>query len=386
MGQTFSTVFYPDNPKRQRRCEELNADIENMRNEFNKLLERHKDNVLSMEPLLNRVLRALGYASIDDLNEKISGEMVGDVQKEWRKLKESIDTSEKTGGILMGLASLVGLGGAISAGVLAMLGTITVATAGTALAVIGGVLVGLLIVDIIAGAIEGAKIRTRLREAIDKLFPRRAEAKIALERMRSIERWSNRFLIVLEAVDTDLPFEKIMEELKLFSSYLGKPKELYDVITEQSVRETLLEMDKNRGSWRNEDPGRRARVLSTFAKEGLVAEIDVSLVGTYNLKNYPLTVELEEQRDEATATMFLKQADNYVSVSEMGDDLVFENVSKQDSLFVMHVDSKSKDLSNRTADLVPGAISVLPATLQKAGHESDFGSSISVLVRFMLPI
>lgn len=385
MGQSFSTVFYPDNPKRQRRCEELNADIENMRKEFDILYNRHKKNVMSMEPLLNRLLKALGYASIDDLNEKVSGMLVGDVQDEWHKLKESIDTTEKTGGILMGLASLIGLGGAVSVGVLTMLGVVTVATAGAALAVIGGVLTALLIVDIIAGAIQGAKIRSRLREAINKLFPRRADAKLALERMRSIERWSSRFLIVLDAVDTELPFEEIMEELKRFQSYLAKPKELYDEITEESVRQMLLDTDRNRGSWRDEDPDQATRSLAAFSDEILVAEIGVAPKGARGSNQYSLTVELEEQVNEATGSIFLKQGEDYVSISEKGNDLDFKPVPKEDSLFVVQFDVMDGDGLDRSSKMVPGEVYVVSATFMKSGMGQGSGPLISVVLTFTLP-
>lgn len=73
---------------------------------------------------------------------------------------------------------IVGIGFAV--------GAITAATAGAALAVIGEVLAVVGAIVIIFSVIEGAIERSKLRDAIDELWPKRAQIKQYLEQMRAI--------------------------------------------------------------------------------------------------------------------------------------------------------------------------------------------------------
>ncbi|PXF45969.1 hypothetical protein BWQ96_04282 [Gracilariopsis chorda] len=186
MGNTMSDMFYPDNPSRSRRAEELYSDIKGIQRTYDSLRKQFLRTADQMEPHLNEILKSLGFKSFEELTQAARQNMSPQALKEFEEIMSRMETNNRVDGIITGVAALMSLGGAAVVGVLVMIGTITAATGGAALIALGAVFAIFAVAAVIAGAIQGARVRTKLRNNIRDNFQKRRKAKLALEQMRVI--------------------------------------------------------------------------------------------------------------------------------------------------------------------------------------------------------
>jgi hypothetical protein len=106
MGQNISDVFYPDNPNRRARANQLKSDIEAFCFEFNEVkasrqftlqlipcfipdFRPHRDRLLNeVKPKLAAFLKSLGYNSPDELDQKVRSTLTGSQLAEYNSYRE----------------------------------------------------------------------------------------------------------------------------------------------------------------------------------------------------------------------------------------------------------------------------------------------------------
>lgn len=353
MGNTLSDVFYPSNSKRQRRCEQLNNELRFIKNQFDESHGRFVDTIGELSDVLKDILVKLGYDDIKQLSKDIEAMADSAALEEWRKLQSKLDTADHIGGVISGVSTVASLGGASVTGVLIFMGTITAATGGTALAVIGVVTVLILIADVLSSAFTGGIRAKKLKATITDLFEKRLEARFKLEQMKAIENYMVDFRNALRRAERrSNSFDDMVGAMKQMHFDLDPAKEAYDRVTRRSVADMLLEEDRQKGSWTNDDPSLRARSISaqeTKPEEIVACDVKVRLpseVTGPDGKHHDLTAELHEELSHTSAVVYLKQGTDYVHVVQRGRELHYERTSKENSKF--HVEFHEKHLRPTT--------------------------------------
>ncbi|KAF8249513.1 hypothetical protein K440DRAFT_640888 [Wilcoxina mikolae CBS 423.85] len=185
----INDLFYPDNPKRRERAEELEHDIKSLNKEFNDLKAKIDEQSKSMEEKLTKFLHSQGYNSIDELDESVQRILNGKDLEDWRELKKNLKVDvfvEKLTFTISGLITIAT--GVFSAG-LWIFGIIPGATAVAAIEAVGAALAVVAVGFIVFEAIQGAQERARLEEAIRKLAFARVDAKQQLKTLMVYARW-----------------------------------------------------------------------------------------------------------------------------------------------------------------------------------------------------
>ncbi|KAI0558393.1 hypothetical protein FGB62_213g07 [Gracilaria domingensis] len=344
----MSDMFYPANPDRRRRAEQLYADIKGIQREYESLRQQYLRTVDQMEPLMNDILKSLGFSSVDELNQAARQSLSGQALKDYEDLLERMDKNNRVDGIITGVTSLVSLGGAVIVGVLVMMGAITLATGGAALAALGIVFAVVAIAGLIAGAIEGAKMRKELRRNIRDNFQNRRKAKLALEQMRVIGYWSALLKALLRTINLSKDQEYVISQFQKFSKLLAGPKQMFDNVTLASVDKQLHKLDSSRRSWTNEDPKTiqprsftRSLVSASGSQKEVTAEgfVKVKLSSVQSedgtekefSEKDNIVIEMETETTEKSALVWLKKNGKYVSLHDEGDLITLKEVEKDDA-------------------------------------------------------
>lgn len=358
MGNTMSDTFYPGNPHRRRRAEQLYSDIKGIQREYETLRKQYLKTADQMEPLMNDILKSLGFSSVDELTEAARQNMSGQALKDFEDIMSRMETTNRVDGIITGVTSLVSLGGAAIVGVLVMIGAITAATAGTALLALGAVFAVLAIATVIAGVVQGAKMRKKLRKNIRENFRNRREAKLALEQMRVIVYWSALLKALLRTINVSRDRKYIISQFQKFDQVLEGPKQMFDNVTFASVDKDLRKLDSERRSWTKEDPStiqKRSFARSfdansespeTSISEGSI-QVQLSSVqsedGTEKefTENDNFFIEMETETSESSALVWLKKDGSYVTLYDEGDFISLKKVEKDDAEYFVEGQEKS---------------------------------------------
>ncbi|PXF42960.1 hypothetical protein BWQ96_07298 [Gracilariopsis chorda] len=344
----MSDMFYPDNPSRRRRAEELYSDIKGIQRTYDSLRKQFLRTADQMEPHLNEILKSLGFKSFEELTQAARQNMSPQALKEFEEIMSRMETNNRVDGIITGVAALMSLGGAAVVGVLVMIGTITAATGGAALIALGAVFAIFAVAAVIAGAIQGARVRTKLRNNIRDNFQKRRKAKLALEQMRVIVYWSALLKALLRTINVSKSHEHVIAEFQKFAKILEGPKQMFDNVTFASVDRQLRKLDSERRSWTKEDPAsiqKRSFAVSFAANsdsqeetttEGFV-KVRLNSVqsedGTEKefTENENFFIEMETETTEKSAIVWLKKNGNYVTLYDEGDFISLKSVQKDEA-------------------------------------------------------
>ncbi|KAH8797303.1 hypothetical protein DL96DRAFT_997975 [Flagelloscypha sp. PMI_526] len=254
MGNT-SSVFFPDNPKRLNRAQQLANDCQYAQDTYNTSKSQLEAALGPYKDKLDKVLKAFGCRNIDDFDTLILQTATGDALTRWNQVRDNYDKSLIVDQVIMvaeGVVTIVGLTvsvvGSLAGGIGFFAGLAVTADILVALGIIGA------IYDIINGAIQ----RDKLREQINKLFPIRIKAKYAQMQMDLLLQSLPAIKVVYEAFEeANYDKEKILQKFKngnWLKSLQGDSKK----ITYHDAGQELYNMDVRRRSWRNEDPNWQA--------------------------------------------------------------------------------------------------------------------------------
>ncbi|KAH0611876.1 uncharacterized protein H6S33_011141 [Morchella sextelata] len=248
VGSGISDLFYPDNPSRRGRCQELKNDITLICAEFKELQARVEEQEKRMDVKVTELLHAHGYSSFAELEAKIEQVLANDELAKWKEMTKELSRDHGIQSWILTISGLgavatgVVLGGLVAFGVIA--GTVAIAAS----EVILPVLALMAVVALVWGAIAGAKERAELQEAIKKMAFSRVEAKQQLQKLKVYSDWMSNFDIWLNnPIFTQHP--------ELFEQQItGDFKADMENTNRPAIIKILHELDSVRKSWTNEDP------------------------------------------------------------------------------------------------------------------------------------
>ncbi|RYP21599.1 hypothetical protein DL766_007901 [Monosporascus sp. MC13-8B] len=264
MGNGVSSIgdlFFPDNPNRRRRAEELRNQINAYGEEFKQLARFREQKLSVIRDKLDALMASKGFTTTSQLEEHVRSTLDSSQLASYDNLKNMLDLNDKVQGIIWDLVSIVGAASGIILGAAAIVGIVTGGAALAALGVVGEILAVVAVIVIVFGVIEGAIERDKLRDAINQLWLQRAKTKQALEQMRVVVNWVDALDVWLNNPATDNP-------TTLDALLNGTFEPEYRSWTMDRVFDVLGEMDRRNGSWTDEDPGRpMAFVAMTITPE-----------------------------------------------------------------------------------------------------------------------
>jgi len=245
-GNSIGDLFFPDNPNRRDRAQQLHDDTQSYCTEFQQMKQRKEDITNRIAAKLADLLRRLGYNTMQDLDNKIQQVLTGPELANFQRLISQLNKAITFENDVFTLMSIVGAAGGIIALGAVALTIVTGPVALGALALMGEVLAIVAAILVVFSIIEAAIARDELRDAINELFPQRIKARQAEEQMRVILNWVSSIEIWLNSgsIDTNT----------LASLLKGTLQHDYDVWTAQHTYDVLHQFDVSRGSWTNEDP------------------------------------------------------------------------------------------------------------------------------------
>ncbi|KAF8650929.1 hypothetical protein AX16_005027 [Volvariella volvacea WC 439] len=242
-------IFYPDNPNRRARAQQLKNDTEDYARQFEDL-RKHRDEVLKeIKPRLSQFLHKYGYNSPDELDNAVKNILKGDALADYIRISQQIDKSDEIQSILFQVIGIVSVASGVIIGGLVVLGVITGGAAWAAIGAIGlvlGIVAGFAF--LFSGIFDGAEERSNMRKAIRDLSYERVKARAALEAMRALSNWVENIKMWLDEpliIDNEAIMKKKIEGD--FSDDFNKSKRPYIV-------QYLKGRDRERGAWTNEDP------------------------------------------------------------------------------------------------------------------------------------
>ncbi|KAH7070054.1 hypothetical protein FB567DRAFT_613252 [Paraphoma chrysanthemicola] len=245
IGSSMGDLFYPGNPKRRIRADQLYRDC----NTINDLFESEKKNIDQLEhkvrDAMNTYMTSHGFKTADELHARVEQILNGDALRNWMQLKQA--TGHLVEDILMttiGIATIltgVLAGGLLIAGVISGGAAWAAFGAGMAVSAILGGIVAL------AAIIQGAEERDNLREAIDKLAFARVDLQVQLLRARVLTQYYNDFIVFFN--------NPHLADQNIFDEEFGKliRRDMSDASRQAAIQE-LERLDKSRDSWRDGDP------------------------------------------------------------------------------------------------------------------------------------
>jgi len=247
MGQSLSDVFYPDNPKRRARAEQLKTDIDIDALSF-KLLQQTMENTINgLKGKLDAFLNEKGYNSPEQLDNAVQSVLTGNALSEYLAYKAQYNKQSETESTIFSITSIITVVSGVFLGGLVVLGFMTGKVALGLVGVIGALALVTALVLVLFAVFEGAKERANMREAIRKLGEERVRVRKALKELRALSSW----LFKINNWLTDpiyLEFPQIVENELTAHFY----NDFAEADTNVVVRE-LQDEDRNRGSWTNED-------------------------------------------------------------------------------------------------------------------------------------
>ena len=94
MGHSQS-LFYPDNPKRRDRAQQLASDCQNFVDQYNQGRQDLEQQLgPNYQSQVQKLLEAFGCNSIDDLDGVVQQKASGQALKDWDEVKDKYDRSK----------------------------------------------------------------------------------------------------------------------------------------------------------------------------------------------------------------------------------------------------------------------------------------------------
>lgn len=246
LGGLFTgDTYFPDNPKREARAEELARDCQNyaaLSAEAAIALKK------SLQKLNGKLAAIFGEPTTDSPFAPQSIEYGGVVFDVAKIVAPPLLASAASWGLTVGATTYLVSTGEIGAAALVSLVGLPVAFT---IGVGAGVVIVGIAVAVGIGAIEGAVKRDKLREAIHGATPVRIslhKAQMANEMLKSHVEAIVRAVDALREANVGGPtIEKSLETLAISS------RNEVNCITDDSAIAALKQIDRSRGSWTNED-------------------------------------------------------------------------------------------------------------------------------------
>jgi len=249
MGGSGSSLFYPDNPKRRDRAEQLKNDCQQAKDDYERVRARLAAQLDPLQGKLDDVLRALGCNTLAELDQKVLNTATGQVLSDWKQVRDTYDTADKVEGIIWTACAIISLAGFAISVVMGVFSFGVGFAAGMTITAVITAIIG--IVGLIYDAINGAIQRAKLREAINKLF----ETRLKICKVRN----------QIQSMDDIVPTIKTLYEVVIESGITDKEKIKQILVKRGSgiadkgwsyyrTAQDLNNMDRSRGSWTNEDP------------------------------------------------------------------------------------------------------------------------------------
>lgn len=327
---TIFLLLVPENRNRVKRVTELVDDVSGMQNAIRAKTAQLDEADARMVPLLNDLMRKHGLRTLDQLIAKVLAEMPAKLQQDIRELLKTLEKTsaniEKSFGAVTSL-TLVAAAGGVSAKVIqlmrsnalyvsarltmkaftvALRGGVnaleeatelfkaaskassalstsfeTTTSVGKALKFVkttGKVLTALGIVADVAlsviAAVEGAKQRDELQKQIQENFKRRvsvafltALASAAVSMNGNLES-----ILLLESMKGKDPSvdKNLQQAIDLLTEPIaGDIEDLWELISYEDVAGTWTQLDRNRGSWTDEDPHLKRVIAEMEAEEDI---------------------------------------------------------------------------------------------------------------------
>ncbi|KAG6850758.1 hypothetical protein H0H93_008796 [Arthromyces matolae] len=247
------SLFYPDNPNRRLRAQQLADDCQAFQLEYCALKKEIEDELGPYKDKMDHVLGTFGCKTMVDLDNLVKSTATSEGLVQWQRIKASVDGLSDASDVFTTAMAVVAISGiAISAiGALAggfgfFAGVAVTSSIISLLAVIG------LVFDAVTGAIQ----RSQLRDAIDSLFKLRIQIKYLAEQISHLHHdigGIRKIYAIFENAGYNK--DKIVEEIRNLGTLEFLQSEVQKV-THLRVARELLEADETRvgGSWRDEDP------------------------------------------------------------------------------------------------------------------------------------
>ncbi|KAF7954061.1 uncharacterized protein EAE97_001459 [Botrytis byssoidea] len=241
-------IFYPDNPKRRARAEQLSNETKWWCATFNE----HKKTLDSLEPVvrgrIDAYLKKFGYTTLDDLVSKVNSTLSGDALKEWTTLKTSLSQEHWLDNFLLTISGIVAAGSGIVLGGLVLFSVIS---GPVGWSVFAGVSAAMGVVALVAGLIDvinGGQEREKLRKAIDDLYSARLQAAQAYRKLEVYNNW----VILFSDFFKD---EWIELSPEIFEKKFGQGfRNDFYKFNRSTVANELEQHDREVNAWTNEDP------------------------------------------------------------------------------------------------------------------------------------
>ncbi|KAG5647878.1 hypothetical protein DXG03_007802 [Asterophora parasitica] len=249
MGASQS-LFYPDNPNRRTRAQQLADDCQAFQNEFDKIKTQIEKELGPYKDKMNKVLNAFGCRNMDDLDKLVKKTATSEGLEQWERIKSSVDGLSHASDIFSTAMAVVAIAGIAISAVGALAGGFGFLAGNSILLVLG-------VIGAVFDAITGAIQRSQLRDAINSLFPLRMKIKYLAEHIRHVQinlSGIKMFYTMFERKGYNK--EAIIRELRESDVMSGLQKGA-DELTYYQIGKDFLDMDQTRpgGAWRNEDPG-----------------------------------------------------------------------------------------------------------------------------------
>lgn len=240
----FSDLFYPDNPKREKRAGELSADI-------TVSISALHQNKIAIEEALKGANEIIIQA-LSKYDEPIPKEIKVDLAESWVVTAVELVATAVTyraasyGLHRASLAFMLRNGQIGAAAFVRQTGLPAWFRVGKVLGTVAAILMVTAVLDSIFGAIR----RSKLRDIIHQLIPSRLQFKKA-------ELINNEILIplrslikVVKILEGRIPREEL---IKIINDTIAEEHAKLDSINDNYTMSKLKQLDRDRGSWTNED-------------------------------------------------------------------------------------------------------------------------------------
>ncbi|KAG6918993.1 hypothetical protein DXG01_010232 [Tephrocybe rancida] len=265
------SLFYPDNPNRRLRAQQLADDCQSFQNEYDNIKREIQKELGPYTSKMPEVLNAFGCRNLDDLDKLVKETATKEGLQQWQGIKTSVDGLSDVSDIFTTAMAVVAIAGIVISAVGALAGGFGFLAGKSiyCMAVTSSILAVLGVIGLIFDAVSGAIQRSQLRDAINSLFKLRIQIKYLAEHIRNLQASVGGIKKIYAIFEKQgYMKDRIIEELR-DSDTLGGLQQQTLALTYMQVAQDLLEMDKVRvsGSWRDEDP----------AWEGIASSLDAEV-------------------------------------------------------------------------------------------------------------
>ncbi|KAL0570071.1 hypothetical protein V5O48_011889 [Marasmius crinis-equi] len=260
------SIFYPDNPKRRKRAEELGNDCKYAQEQYDTSKANIERELGPYKEKMNRLLQAFNCRNIDDFDRLIQQTATGAALEHWNKVRENYDKSQEIDQIIMaaeGVVTIVGF-------TVSVIGALTGAFGFfVGLGVTADILLVLGLLGAIFDLIDGAIQRSKLRDAINELVPTRIKARYAATQMQNLEKCIPSIKLVYATFEKAGYDKDKIAQLMKEGDILDSLQKGQTNITYRSIGQELANQDSGRGSWTNEDPSWQVIAAALDAQAGI---------------------------------------------------------------------------------------------------------------------